>query len=44
MIDLGTVSEDAVAIAPDTLTVTGPDSVFKGRQYVGLGQLDTERS
>lgn len=42
--DLGTVSEDALAFAPDTLTVNGSDSVFTGRQYVGEGKLDTERS
>jgi hypothetical protein len=44
VIDLGTVSEDAIAIAPDTLTVNGADSVFTGRQYVGQGRLDTERT
>jgi hypothetical protein len=44
VIDLGTVSEDALALAPDTLTVNGSDSVFTGRQYVGQGRLDTERS
>jgi hypothetical protein len=43
MIDLGTVNEDALAIAPDTLAIVGEDSVFTGRQYVGLGRLDTER-
>jgi motility/secretion related protein SprA len=42
--DLGTVSEDATAIAPDSFTVNGADTVFTGRQYVGLGRLDTERS
>ena len=42
--DLGTVSEDAIAIAPDTFTVNGADTVFTGRQYVGLGTLDTERT
>ncbi|HXE58615.1 MAG TPA: hypothetical protein VNK43_11495, partial [Gemmatimonadales bacterium] len=41
--DLGTVSEDAVALAPDTVQLVGGDSVFTGRQYVGLGKLDTER-
>jgi hypothetical protein len=40
LLDLGTVSEDAVAIAPESLTVTGGDSVFTGRQFVGLGRLD----
>lgn len=44
LVDLGTVSEDAVAIAPESLTVTGTDTVFTGRQYVGQGRLDTERS
>ncbi|MGN6391676.1 MAG: cell surface protein SprA [Gemmatimonadales bacterium] len=42
--DLGTVSEDALAIAPDSFTVNGADTVFTGRQYVGRGRLDTERS
>jgi hypothetical protein len=41
--DLGTVSEDAIAIAPESLTVNGSDSTFTGRQFVGLGRLDTER-
>ncbi len=44
VIDLGTVNEDALAIAPDTLEVNGADSTYRGRQYVGVGQLDTERS
>ena len=44
MFDLGTVSEDAVALAPDTMTVSGADTVFTGRQLVGIGELDTERS
>ena len=42
--DLGTVNEDAVAIAPESLSTATGDSVFTGRQYVGLGRLDTERS
>jgi hypothetical protein len=42
--DLGTVSEDAVAIAPDTFAVSGADTLFTGRQYVGEGELDTERT
>ena len=42
--DLGTVSEDAVALAPDTMRVNGADTLFNGRQLVGLGELDTERS
>ncbi len=44
VIDMGTVSEDAIAIAPDTLTIAAGDSVFSGLQYVGRGRLDTERS
>ena len=42
--DLGKVDEDAIAIAPESLTVSGSDTVFSGRQLVGLGGLDTERS
>ena len=42
--DLGTVNEDALGVAPQTLAITGSDSVFGGRQYVGEGRLDTERS
>jgi hypothetical protein len=42
--DLGTVNEDALALAPDSMTVTGADTLLTGRQYVGQGQLDTERS
>ena len=42
--DLGTVNEDALAIAPDTLTPAGSDTIFSGRQYVGQGRLDTERN
>ena len=44
IIDLGTVSEDAIAIAPDTLIANGADTVFTGRQYVGRGRIDTERT
>ena len=43
VLDLGTVSEDALALAPDTLTTNGVDSLFTGRQYIGLGRLDSER-
>jgi len=42
VLDLGTVNEDAIAIAPESLTAT-PDSIFTGRRFVGLGRLDTER-
>ena len=44
VMDLGSVSEDALAMAPDTLTPNGTDTLFTGRQYVGLGRLDTERT
>lgn len=44
VVDLGTVSEDALAVAPDTLTVNGADTTYTGRQYVGQGRLDTERT
>ena len=43
VVDMGTVSEDAIAIAPTTLTVVGGDSTYTGRQLIGLGRLDTER-
>ncbi len=44
VIDLGTVSEDAIALAPDSLTPNGADTLYTGRQYVGLGTLNTERT
>jgi hypothetical protein len=43
VIDLGNVNEDAVALAPDSMAVTGGDTLFFGRQLVGEGRLDTER-
>jgi len=45
MVDLGSVSEDAIAVAPESLstTVVPGDSIFSGRQFVGPGRLDTER-
>lgn len=42
--DLGSVNEDALALAPDSITVTGADTLFTGRQYVGQGRMDTERN
>jgi hypothetical protein len=42
--DLGSVNEDALALAPDTISVSGADTTYSGRQYVGQGRLDTERS
>ena len=44
VLDLGTVNEDALGLAPDSITVAGADTVFTGRQYIGEGRLDTERS
>jgi hypothetical protein len=56
VIDLGSVSEDALAVAPDSFIVLGPadtashhgftvgDTVYTGRQYVGVGVLNTERT
>lgn len=41
--DLGSVGEDALAIAPESLTVAGSDSTWTGRRYAGVGRLDTER-
>lgn len=43
VIDLGNVSEDAIALAPESLTVNGTDTTYTGRQFIGLGRLDTER-
>jgi hypothetical protein len=42
--DLGTVDEDAVGIAPESLFVAGNDSAYTGRQLIGIDRLDTERS
>ena len=42
--DLGTVNEDALGIAPDSISTNGIDTTYSGRQYVGQGRLDTERS
>jgi hypothetical protein len=44
VLDFGNVSEDAVSLAPESFTVTGSDTIFVGRQYVGTGKLNTERS
>ncbi|MEO8479558.1 MAG: hypothetical protein ABI542_07990 [Gemmatimonadota bacterium] len=44
VIDLGSVSEDALALAPTTLAVAGTDSSYSGRQYVGSGLINSERS
>ena len=42
--DLGSVNEDALAIAPDTLIVGVSDTTYAGRQYVGQTALNTERN
>lgn len=44
LFDIGTVNEDAVAIAPVIGTTTGNVTDYTGRQFVGVGRLDTERS
>jgi hypothetical protein len=45
MLDLGGVSEDAISIAPESLstTIVAGDSIYTGRQLLGLDRLDTER-
>jgi hypothetical protein len=44
VLDLGSVSEDALAIAPDSLLPQAAgDTLYRGRQYAGEGVLDTER-
>ena len=43
VVDLGSVSEDAVALAPERAVSAGADTTFSGRQLVGLGRLDGER-
>jgi cell surface protein SprA len=41
--DFGDVSENTVAVAPDTLIVQGADSTFRGRHIEGFDRLDSER-
>jgi hypothetical protein len=44
--DLGEISENSIAFAPETLTVragTRPDSMFTGKKLQGYDRLDTER-
>jgi hypothetical protein len=43
-VDLGSVDEDALGLAPESFTVSGNDTTFAGRRYPGAGVLDTERS
>ncbi|HYF39286.1 MAG TPA: cell surface protein SprA, partial [Gemmatimonadales bacterium] len=42
--DLGSVNEDALAFAPESLLASGADTLYTGRQIVGPGRLDTERN
>ena len=44
VVELGSVSEDALAMAPTDFTTVGSDTTYTGRQYVGPARLDTERS
>ncbi len=53
VIDLGKVSEDALSVAPDSFHILQADSsnglkkgdtVYTGRQYVGVNRLDTEKT
>ncbi len=48
--DFGEISENAVAFAPETLTVTAParagllpDSTYRGKRLVGFDRFDSER-
>jgi hypothetical protein len=41
--DLGSVNEDALALAPTTISVNGADTTYTGRRYIGVGRLDTEQ-
>jgi hypothetical protein len=52
VLDLGDVSENSVAFAPETLLVgnrapgagnAGPDSTYSGKKLQGYGRLDSER-
>ena len=45
VVDLGKVSEDALAVAPDAFHLQpNGDTVYTGRQYVGVRRLDTEKT
>jgi hypothetical protein len=43
VLDFGRVFEDAVAAAPERLSVSGSDTVFTGFRLVGEGRLDSEK-
>lgn len=42
VLDLGEVGEDALAFAPDSATISGSDSLYRGRHATGVGRLDSE--
>ena len=43
VLDLGDISENAVAFRPETLFVTGADSAFTGRVLTGYDVMNSER-
>jgi hypothetical protein len=43
VLDFGDVSENSVALVPDSLVVRGADSLFLGRRLEGFNRLDSER-
>jgi hypothetical protein len=43
VLDFGDVSENSVALVPDSLVVTGDDSLYFGRHLEGFNRLDSER-
>ncbi len=43
LFDFGSIFEDALAFAPETLTVTNGDTIYSGVRVVGRGRLDQER-
>lgn len=42
LLDFGTVFEDALVPAPDTVRLAG-DTTFTGLRFIGVGRLDTEK-
>ena len=43
VIDIGELSENSIAISPDTIIPAGADTAYAGRRIVGLDTLDSER-
>ncbi len=43
LLDFGAVFEDGIAVVPDSFTVTGSDTTYRGARLAGAGRLDTER-